>query len=166
MKKEFLPLCVFIFLSFPIISFCQKFTLSGTIKDAQNGEYLIGASVYLPELKRGALTNEFGFYSLELPAQTSRVQFSFVGYTPQYRDVLGDKSLILDIELTTETTLQTLEVRADNYREQVQSTQMSVVKLSAKEAKLIPALLGETDILKTLQLKPGRSVGQRRAIGY
>ncbi len=165
MKKAFLPIFSFALLFLPFLSFCQKFTLSGTIKDAQNGEFLIGASVYLPELKRGALTNEYGFYSLELPAQTSRVQFSFVGYTPQYRDVLGDKSMTLDLELTTETTLQTLEVRADNYKEQVQSTQMSVVRLSAKEAKLIPALLGETDILKTLQLKPGVQSGSEGQSG-
>jgi hypothetical protein len=152
-------------LSLPIIAFCQNATLSGTIKDAKNGEILIGASVYIAELKRGTITNEFGFYSLELPQNATKIQFTFVGYTPQYLDVSGRENQTLNVELTAETELQTVVVTADSYKEQVQSTQMSVVRLTAKEAKLIPALLGETDILKTLQLKPGVQSGSEGQSG-
>jgi CarboxypepD_reg-like domain/TonB-dependent Receptor Plug Domain len=143
----------------------QNVTLSGTIRDAQNGGILIGASVYLPELKRGTITNEFGFYSLQIPANTVKVQFSFVGFTPQYQDVLVRENLTLNVELQADNELQTVTVTSDSYREQVQTTQMSVVRLTTKEAKLIPALLGETDILKTLQLKPGVQSGSEGQSG-
>jgi CarboxypepD_reg-like domain/TonB-dependent Receptor Plug Domain len=162
MKKTFTALLFLV----PLFSFAQKnFTVSGTIKDAKNGEYLIGATVYLPDLKRGATTNEFGFYSLELPQKSVKIQFSFVGYTPQYRTTTGDKDERLDVELGTETELETVVVSANSYREQVQSTQMSVARITAKEAKLIPALLGETDILKALQLKPGVQSGSEGQSG-
>ena len=51
----------------PFWAMSQNATLSGTIKDARNGEVLIGATISIPALKRGAITNEFGFFSLELP---------------------------------------------------------------------------------------------------
>lgn len=161
MKKIFFTL--FICLPFCLIS--QNKTLSGTIKDAQNGEVLIGTSVYMPELKRGTTTNEYGFYSLQLPQNEVKIQFSFVGYTPQYQTVSGSENVVLNIELKAETELQEVVISADSYKEQVQTTQMSVVRLTAKEAKLIPALLGETDILKTLQLKPGVQSGSEGQSG-
>jgi hypothetical protein len=161
MKKAIFTLLVCL----PFVLFSQATTLSGTIIDAQNGEVLIGASISLPDLKRGTTTNEFGFYSLELPQKGVKVQFSFVGYTPQYKDVLGQTNQALNVELKAETELQTVVVTANSYKEQLQTTQMSVVRLTSKEAKLIPALLGETDILKTLQLKPGVQSGSEGQSG-
>jgi lactam utilization protein B len=77
MKKAIIA----ILLSLPLGLHSQNTTLSGTVIDAQNGGLLIGATISLPDLKRGATTNEFGFYSLELPPSSTKVQFSYVGYT-------------------------------------------------------------------------------------
>ena len=93
------------------------------------------------------------------------MQFSFVGYTPQYKEVSGRENLTVNLELKPDVELQTVIVSAESYKEQVRTTQMSVVKLTAKEAKLIPALMGETDILKTLQLKPGVQSGSEGQSG-
>ena len=155
----------FLLFCFPFLAMSQNYTLSGSIKDARTGEVLIGASVYIADLKRGTTTNEFGFFSLELPQKTSKIQFKFVGYTPQYKELSGNENVTLNIELKADVELQTVVISAESYKEQVQTTQMSVVRLTAKEAKLIPALMGETDILKTLQLKPGVQSGSEGQSG-
>src|SRR5687768_18277873 len=58
----------------------EKVTLNGYVKDADNGEELIGVTVYIPELKAGAVTNAYGFYSITLPRGTYEIQFSYIGY--------------------------------------------------------------------------------------
>ena len=121
----------FLLFCFPFLAMSQNHTLSGSIKDARNGEVLIGASVYIADIKRGTTTNEFGFFSLELPQKASKVQFNFVGYTPQYRELSGNENVTVNIELKADVSLETLVITADSYKEQVQSTQMSVVRLTA-----------------------------------
>ncbi|WP_299459933.1 TonB-dependent receptor [uncultured Microscilla sp.] len=140
----------------------RKVTLSGYLKDAQTGEGLIGATVFVKELGSGAVTNTYGFYSLSLPAGKYTVSFSYIGYVTQSKVINLQTKQALTLELTEEVA-QTDEVviTAEKLDKNVQSMQMSVQKISAKQIKSIPTFGGESDIIKVLQMTPGiQSVGE------
>ncbi|MEI6409327.1 MAG: TonB-dependent receptor [Bacteroidota bacterium] len=143
-------------------------TISGVIKDAQNGETLIGATVEAPRYKKGNVSNEYGFYSLSIPVSRDsfEIRFSYIGYQPLRRKVKASSAVRLDVELKPKgTLLNEVEIKASSYTEKVHSTEMSVSTLSAREIKALPTLLGETDIIKILQLKPGISSGSEGSSG-
>ena len=136
------------------------------IKDGESGETLIGASIVAAKLGLGTTTNEYGFFSLSLPAEDSiRITFSYVGFQPQERMLWLDADLSLDIELGTGIRLDEVVVKANSFEEQLNSTEMSVETVTTKEAKVIPVLLGESDILKAIQLKPGIPSGSEGTTG-
>ena len=140
----------------------DKHTISGSVKDAETGETLLGATVYAKELMKGTTSNDYGFYSLTLPAsgQNITLVYSFVGYNSQEKQVVLNQSHNINIELAPlETILDDVVIKAESFKEELKSTQMSVDKITMKEAKSLPALFGEVDIIKTLQLKPGVQSG-------
>lgn len=145
----------------------EEITISGTLSDAESGETLIGASVNIATLLTGTTTNEYGFYSLTIPQSSDslEVEFSYVGFQPQLRKILPKETIALNVELSTGLQLQEVVVKANSYQEQLNSTQMSVEEISTAEVKVLPALLGETDILKTIQLKPGIPSGSEGTTG-
>jgi hypothetical protein len=135
-----------------------KFTVSGNITDTKNGEELIGASVYIEELKIGAATNTYGFYSLRVSPGKYNLVVSYIGYETQKiaLDVTtADKKL--NVQLKEEKQqLDEIVISADKPNaSNVQETKMSVVKVDIKEVRKIPLLLGEVDIIKAVQLLPG-----------
>lgn len=135
----------------------NKFTISGKITDAKNGEELIGASISVPKLKTGATTNAYGFYSLTLPEGSYEVEISYIGYEISKRSIVLNKNITLSLELSeskkqlNEVVIKTDKVNNDN----VTQNKMSVVKIDVKQVKKIPILLGEVDIIKAIQLLPG-----------
>lgn len=143
------------------LGFAQKnineIVLSGTISDGGNGETLIGATVFVPQFTTGTTTNEYGFYSISIPKGTDsvKVDFSYIGFQTTTFTILPKADVKLNVELSTGVRLQEVVVKADSYQEQLNSTEMSVENITTAEVKVIPALLGETDILRTIQLKPG-----------
>lgn len=144
----------------------SNFTLSGVIKNQENGESLIGVSVYAAELKIGTTTNEYGFYSIALPKKDSiTIEFSYVGFQTTKRRVMLSEDTKLNVELGTGVNLQEIVVRANIFEDDLNSTEMSIEAITTKEAKMIPVLLGESDILKTIQLKPGMPSGSEGTTG-
>ncbi len=144
----------------------QQFTVSGRITDANNGETLIGATVANLKTSSGTLSNEYGFYSISLPARDSvLVEFSYVGFQTQRRVFFLTENLRVDIALGSGIELEEVVIKAESFREQLKSTEMSVEGLSTREARLIPVILGESDILKTIQLKPGIPSGAEGTTG-
>ena len=144
----------------------QRFTLSGFVTDAENGEALIGANLYVPQLQVGTGTNDYGFYSLTLPADSVYLRISYLGYQPRVLaiDLRGD--LDLDVELTlTSVGLGEVEVVAERGENEVESTQMSVIDLPLEEVKKLPAFLGEIDVIKAIQLLPGVQSGTEGSTG-
>jgi hypothetical protein len=143
------------------VTFAQKpvnHTISGTIKDAKNGEELIGASVVIESLKTGVLTNAYGYYALNIPAGKYKVSFTYVGYTTIFKDVdITNENVKLNIELTEEKKeLDAVVISGDKPdAKNVEQNKMSVVKMEMKEVKKIPLLMGEVDIIKAVQLLPG-----------
>lgn len=168
---NFLTIPFFLIFSFVFTSFSavaqEKFALSGTIKDGQTGETLLGATIYVPTLETGTITNTYGFYSLTLPAnQKIKIVISFVGYNTLEKEFTLTKDEKFNIELNPSSkNLKQVVIEGDTYKEEIKSTQMSVTKVTAKEAKNIPAIFGEVDIIKTLQLKPGVQSGGEGTAG-
>lgn len=142
--------------------FAQKFTLSGTIRDAKTGEELIGASVVVKELAGvGVTCNEYGFYSLTLKTGTYTFKTSFVGYQDFTNVIKLDKDQKLDIKLSSGTELEAVVISAKKENENVRKAQMGTDKLDIGDIAKIPVLFGEKDILKTIQLLPGvKSAGE------
>ncbi|WNJ16850.1 TonB-dependent receptor plug domain-containing protein [Pontibacter sp. G13] len=143
-----------------------QFTLSGTLRAVETGETLIGATIAIPELGLGTYTNDFGFYSLSVPvaADSVEVKIAYTGYLTVSRMWLPESDQIWDIELQV-ASLDEVVIEAESYQEQLKSTQMSVERVTIEEAKALPALFGEVDIIKTLQLKPGVSAGSEGSSG-
>jgi hypothetical protein len=167
MKNILRQLMLVIALTVPAAILAQTgFRISGTVRSADDGETLPGVSVTAPALGIGTSSNEYGFYSLLLPtSDTVEILFSFVGFQSQTRQVALQNDLRLDIRLTFGVELETVEVLAEGTREIMASPQMSIEAINTREAKMIPLLLGESDILKAIQLKPGIPSGSEGVTG-
>ncbi|GAB2695051.1 TonB-dependent receptor [Hymenobacter frigidus] len=137
-----------------------QYILSGTIRGSR-GEALPGASVAVPALNTGAAADSVGHFVLRLPAGRHRIVVAFVGYEQMTREVNLSKNQRLSLDLV-ESGNELGEVVVEGsvtLEEKLKTTQMGVEHISIREAKLLPALFGEVDILKTLQLKPGVQSG-------
>jgi hypothetical protein len=143
----------------------QKFTISGTVEDGKTGEKLIGASIYNGRTLQGTVTNVYGFYSITLPADSVQLVIKYLGYTPQIINMKLEKSETINIRLSPSTELETVEIvaRQDKIEEQ---SQMSTIEIPVAQIKNIPALLGEVDVLKALQLLPGVQSGGEGSSGF
>jgi len=139
------------------ISAQNKYTISGTIKDAKTGEIMIGALIAVKELpSTGTLTNAYGFFSISLPEGSYTLSCRYAGYTTKDSVVNLKSNKKLNIELGEKfVDLKEVEVSAEKTDKNVSSVQMSSEKLDIKDIKNIPVFFGEKDILKTIQLLPG-----------
>lgn len=163
MNKLFTTLLLVLLSNFMV---AQEITISGTIRDGENGELLIGATVIAPSLSEGTVSNEYGFYSISLPTgKPLDLEFSYVGFQSTIIKITPSRDTSINIELGTGIELEEVVVKANTFKEQLQSTEMSVDAISTREAKLIPVLLGESDILKAVQLKPGIPSGSEGVTG-
>jgi hypothetical protein len=142
------------------ISFSQKITISGYVEDEASGEKLIGCSVYHPVSKQGTVTNTYGFYSITLEkTETVVLEFSYIGYKESSLDISGQTSGTLNVKMKGELVFEEIEIVATREKKFENETQMSTVDVPIAQIKKIPALLGETDVLKALQLLPGVQSG-------
>ena len=142
----------------------KKYTLSGQITDAASGEDLISVTVYVPTLSLGAVSNVYGFYSLTLEEGTYEVVISYVGYAEQKIKIDLTSDIRKNIELSGDSQVLG-EVIVSAAREvedrNIESTGMSEIDVKIEAVKKIPALLGEVDIIKAIQLLPGvKAVGE------
>jgi hypothetical protein len=134
----------------------NRVSLSGYIKDSQNGEALIGATIIVKELKNGTTTNLYGFYSINLPKGNYNIEITYVGFKTYSSKVNLDENKVLNIELLTDAKeLEEVVIQAEKPDANVKRTEMSVAKLEMKTIKKIPALMGEVDVIKAIQLLPG-----------
>ena len=134
----------------------KGYTLSGYITDQENGESLPGATLYLSEQKTGTTSNSYGYYSLTLPAGKYLMVVSFLGYADKKINIELNEDQTLNIELQNSSQdLQEVEVTGQAKNKHVIEAQMSVNTISGKTIQSIPALMGEVDLIKALQLLPG-----------
>lgn len=145
----------------------QKFTLSGIIKDSKSNETLIGVNVFIPELKAGTTTNEYGFYSITIPKGNYKVQISYLGYTSTELDVTLDRNIKNNFDLASEEEqLEEVVITDERKATNIRKAEMSVNKLSMATIKKMPVVLGETDVLKSILMLPGVTNAGEGASGF
>jgi len=145
----------------------QNYTLSGSVSDAETGEDLIGVTIYDLESSMGTTTNSYGFYSLSLPAGWYNIQYSYLGYTTLEYDVELNKNQTFNIELEpSQIALDAVTISAERRDKNITSAEMGVEKLNLQQIAVIPVLLGEKDVLKTIQLLPGISSSGEGSTGF
>lgn len=134
----------------------QNFTISGYVKDADNGEELIGVTVLVLETRAGTVTNAYGFYSITLPEGAYNLQYSYVGYRSQALAITLDKNISHNISLAGEATqIEEVVITGERIDANVTDLQMGKTRLNISQVRKLPAVMGEVDILKTIQLQPG-----------
>ena len=145
----------------------QNSTLSGYIKDANSGEALIGATIFVEEEGKGASTNVYGFYSISLNSGNHTVKYSYVGYEEVIKIIDFKEHTRVNIELSeSQDLLEEVIVEARQTDENTTGTQMGKIDLSMDKIKTIPAFMGEVDVLKTIQFLPGVSSGGEGNTGF
>lgn len=165
MKKLILLLLLF-YLS--LMAWGQQKTISGTVSDATNGETLLGVNVYTDSNSvSGAMTNSYGFYSIDISEEATQLFISYIGYQKKAIDIKSISNETLNIELTPiAENLDEVIVKANSSVTDIKTPQMSVNKLSAKRIKEMPALFGEVDVVQSLQLLPGVTNGGEASSGF
>ncbi len=168
MQKVINGLVAFFFFTSVSCMYAQssKYTISGTIKDKKSGETIIGAMVKVALLKNvGAVTNEYGFYSITLTEGSYALEIASLGYKKSTIDVKLNKNTLLNVSIEDEATqLNEVVISSEKDNQNVKSAEIGAQRLDVKEINKIPVIFGEKDIIKTLQLTPGiKSAGDGNA---
>ncbi|RRB04165.1 TonB-dependent receptor [Larkinella rosea] len=165
MKRLFAVLCL-LFCGFSSPGQIRH-TVSGFVYEEGPGKALGGVNVYTPDRSYGTVTDPSGFFTLTLPAQDSlTLVFSFVGYQPFRQTVSFRTPQHLRVFLSVGQLLRELTVRSASADRSVSEVpQMSQHQISASQLEKIPALLGEKDVLRVLQLLPGVQKGSEGNTG-
>lgn len=150
------------------VSAQHKYTLSGSISDASNGEKLLGVNFVIKELHTGTSTNEYGFYSITLPEGKYTLSIEYIGYGTREETVVLNKNIRKDYKLKPETIeLSGIELTANAVpKAAVRKPEMSVASVPITTVKKLPVLVGEVDIIKTLMQMPGVSNAGEASSGF
>lgn len=161
--------CLWVCLFIGVNSIAQnKFTINGYVRDSASGETVIGATVTIDKLSRSVTSNQYGYYSITLDSGLYDLTVSHVSYQTQQASIQLNQNEKLDFSLAAKSaSINEVVVYSRRKDANVRNAQMGRIDLSINQIKNIPALLGEVDILKTLQLLPGvRNAGEGNAGFY
>jgi hypothetical protein len=151
--KQFEVIIFFIFLSQNIFS--QSVTIYGNVTDSLNGENLTGATLYVADSQTGTTTNEYGFFSLTTRSGNHKITVSYLGYKTKNIFVNADKNKKINIQLSPQTNdLEGITVFSDK-GDNIKRVEAGVNRLSSNMIKTVPAMMGEVDVIKAIQLLPG-----------
>lgn len=145
-----------------LVSAQKPVTISGTITDFENGEHLVGAAVYDSLSRKGTITNNYGFYSLTLPTGSIRLLYSSLGYQSEGLDLNLLKDSLVCMKMKPSIT-ELSEVSVTYNRRQ--SIQPGAISMKTSQIKTAPVLMGEADLLKTIQFLPGIKSGTEGTSG-
>ncbi|MBQ6771428.1 MAG: TonB-dependent receptor [Bacteroidales bacterium] len=160
---------LFFFIIFAISCLAQQTgRVVGSVKDAETSETLVGVSLYVERLQLGTTTDGNGHFELELPAGEHVLRVSYVGYsTLEKRLNIGDKQVTLNMKLHPESEkLSEVEITSERKDRNVSEMQMSVQSLDMITIKKMPALMGEVDVVKSIQLLPGVQAASEGSSGF
>jgi hypothetical protein len=165
MKHLLLSLCALLFTVG--LAAQSNVTLKGYVRDAANGESLIGATVYLDGTTKGTTTNEYGFYSLTVAPGAYTAVVSYLGFADQREPIDLVGNLTRDFALSEAgSVLEEVVVTATDEDENISTVQMSVEQLDMGTIQKMPSLLGEVDVLRSIQLLPGVTTVGEGAAGF
>jgi len=155
MMRKYLIVLLLIYISIDVFS-QVRYTLNGYVKDSEDGEELIGVNVTIRELITGTTTNVYGFYSITLDAGKYQVIYSYIGYGSKFIDVTLDSNKEINVNLELKAfNLEEVVINADKLDANVTETSMSRINLDVRQIEKLPALFGEPDIIKIIQMLPG-----------
>jgi hypothetical protein len=139
--------------------------MSGTITDGSSGESLILATVYDEVSAKWTTSNKYGYFSLRLPSGKKKISFSYVGYKTTVFEFDLSKDTVLNVKLNSDASIEEVVIKASQPSAKVLSSQMSTLELPMQKVNSAPFLLGETDVIKLLQLMPGVTPGMEGSSG-
>ncbi len=162
--NRILAACLFLLIGSQL-SAQTKYTISGYVREAGSQESLPGVPIVNMKSKLGTVTNNYGFYSLTLLSDTVDLYVTYVGYVPFRVKFLLDKDTTITVDLKT-VELNTVVITDQQTERISDGTQMSTISIPVEQIKAIPALLGEKDVLKVVQLMPGVHAGNEGSSGF
>ena len=162
--KWYLAIC---FLISTVAVNAQKQTISGYLKDSLTNDFLIGATIQIAKTSIGTSSNAYGFYSLQVDKGKVTLLINYVGYEPKIINLQVESNISLDVALREKSqTLSEVVVSSQKANQKIISTEMSTDKISAKDIKQIPMVLGEADVIKSIQLLPGVTAPNEGSGGF
>ena len=155
------------FLLIGFLSFSQnKFNVSGYVEDLKTGEKLFGVNVYTNS-KSGNVTNEYGYFSFSLEEGKHTIYVSYIGFKTIEKEINVSSNSKVDFKLEEDSfNLNEVVISTTKIENKVKSTEMSVNTLKASTIKKLPAILGEPDVIKSIQLLPGVSSVNEASSGF
>ncbi|WP_423146198.1 TonB-dependent receptor [Rubrolithibacter danxiaensis] len=172
-KKKFAAALLFLIvipLLFPMLLKAQSkgsATVSGYVRDAGTGETLIGVIVSIPGTTISGISNSYGFYSLSLKPGSYKVEARYMGFKSLQKSIDLKNNLTVNFDLSpSEIEMEEVVVSSEKENKSISQTQMGSLSVSIKSVKQLPALLGEADVIKTIQLLPGVTTVGEGAPGY
>jgi len=171
MKMDFskkIALLAFLFFTVNGLAQEQKFTISGQITDASNGEDIPFADIVVTNLGTvGTNTNVYGFYSLTLPAGEHTIEFRYLGYQAIQKTIILNADQKISVELKEDAAvLEEVVVKADRDDQNITRNEGSITKINIRDVKELPAFGGEPDIMKVVQLNPGIKAAGEGSAGF
>lgn len=150
-----------------LVSGQEKFTLNGIISEKSSNETLIGVNVLFPEIGKGVVTNEYGFYSITLPQGKYKLQISYMGFRDIVQEIELNEDKKLNFQLTESSEMLDEVIITENPEKlNIKTPQMSLNTLTSGTIKQIPVVLGEADVIKSIILLPGVTSGGEGASGF
>ncbi|MEI7499495.1 MAG: TonB-dependent receptor [Bacteroidota bacterium] len=139
-----------------------RYSINGKIRDQSSGEALVGATIFVKELKTGAVSDVYGNYSLTLNEGNYTLIYSYIGYSTIEKTIQLNKDLKITLELLPQQRqLKEVVITSEKNDKNVVKPEMSTFRMDIKTIQRIPALMGEVDIIKAIQMLPGvQSVGE------
>lgn len=144
-----------------------KYTISGYVKDKESGEVLFGSTVSVKGQSIAVATNPYGFYSLTLAPGEYTLVYNYLGYETTTRNLTLTKNERIDLLLQIKgRAINEVTVSSTKKNENIEEVTMSMNKMDIKEIKSMPALLGEVDVIRSIQALPGVSTVGEGATGF
>lgn len=161
-NKSLIVLLLVLVFNFPAFS---QSTISGYVRDQSTGESLYGASVFLPESGKGANTNFDGFFSVKKQISDTKIRVSFIGYTTEIIELQSEGDTLMYIDLSPNLELDEVVVSTDRAQQFEKSVAVSNIRISKEQLNKIPAVGGEMDVIRAVQMLPGVQSGKEGLTG-
>ncbi|WP_143304736.1 TonB-dependent receptor [Chitinophaga vietnamensis] len=140
-------------------------TISGYVQDAATGEKLVGATIYAPSLHQGTTTNQYGFFSFTTARDTGQLIVSYIGYNSVLQPVMEKGNQLLTVALSPLANLKEVVITGTDKSGSMEQAPLSKVNIATADIQSMPKLLGEADVMRTLQSLPGVGGGMEGVSG-
>ena len=163
---------MFVACAIPVWAQHTRVTLSGSVLDASNGESMMGVYVILSDLKtpsnvQGCASNQAGYYSISVLPGDYRLTVNYLGYKTIEDTIALTRNThrIVEMEPAAITGSEVV-IQGERGNVNVTGGEVGRMELSIQTIKALPALMGEADVIKSVQLLPGVQSGGEGNSGF